>query len=59
MLIAFPSQTAADARMVLILRVLHTIAYAAGSSEATSYVRSGVYFGSMYYIFKMYARCLA
>ena len=45
--------------MVLILRVIHTIGYAVGSSEATSYLRSAAYFGSMYYIFKMYGRCLA
>lgn len=52
------SQTAADAKMVLIFRILHTIGYAVGSTEATSYIRSTAYFASIYYIIRMYGRCL-
>jgi hypothetical protein len=46
--------TAADARMVLIFRLLHLVGYVIGSSEATSYIRSGAWMASIYYIMKMW-----
>lgn len=46
-------QTAASAKMVLLFRAIYPIAYVAGKNQALSFLRTGAYLGSIFYILQM------